>query len=186
MTQQAIVKAGPGLIESKRPLIMKSGIIHWLSMETAAKLEQALATQTAHGFIAIKELGVTINTAEIGDGVLTMAQYEDYLKKKSGMWQCPEGNWHEKRHFSCTCREDKIRDQRRKLEQQEREARDRMTPEQEQRSREMAILSGEQLVLRGILSKSKPVRRSTIIKWIEEGNPMKIDESQLNIIEDIL
>jgi len=186
MTTQAIVKAGQGLIESKRPLIMKSGIIHWLSMETAAKLEQALATQTAHGFISIKELGVTINTAEIGDGVLTMVQYEDYLKKKSGMWQCPEGNWHEKNLRSCSCREDRIRDSRRQLEQQDRAARNTMTPEEAKRSQALAIISGEKLVLRGILPKNKPVRRSTIISWVEEGNPMTIPESELNITEDIL
>lgn len=187
MTQQAIAKVETGIQTGKRPLVMKSGLVHWLTEETAKNLEQSLATQTSHGFIKIRELGVTINTAEIGDGLLTPAQYADLQKKKAGMWQCIEGNWHEKSIRDCTCHTDRIKAQREKERQaQQADEYRALTPEEQEANKERVRKNGEILVLKGILSSKKPVRRSTIIDYQNSGGVLKRPESALNIEEDVL
>ena len=43
MNTQAIATRTPNEIqEGKRPLVMKSGLVHWLSEETATKIERML------------------------------------------------------------------------------------------------------------------------------------------------
>ena len=167
---------------------MKSGLVHWLSEETATKIERMLAEQTAHGFIRINELGITINSAEIGDGVLTMQQYADLQKKKQGLWQCEDGHWHEKRIKECTCRADRLKDERRKTEQQKRAEENRPPTEAERaRSQEKLKRTGEELVLGGTLSHvGRTIRRSTLEEWKEAGKPLAVSEDSLKIDEDVL
>ncbi len=187
MTQQAIAKVETGIQTGKRPLVMKSGLVHWLTEETAKNLEQSLATQTANGFIKIRELGITINTAEIGDGILTPAQYADLQKRKAGMWQCIEGNWHEKSIRDCSCHRDRM-NAAREVERRERQATEYgpLTPEELEANKERTRRTSEELVLKGILPPKKLVRRSTIIDYQNKGGVVKPPESALNIDEDVL
>ena len=189
MTQQALAKKEPNEIqEGKRPLVMKSGLIHWLTEDTAANLENSLAEQQAHGFIKITELGITINTADIGDGILTMVQYQALLKKKQGEWQCEEGTWHTKNQRECTCRADRMKSKRRALDQRKRDEENRpQTPEERKRSQETVKRTGEELVLQGVLPHAgREIRRSTLEDWKEAGKPMAVSEEALKINEDIL
>lgn len=189
MNTQAIAKREPNEIqEGKRPLVMKSGLIHWLSEETAAKLENSLAAQEAHGFIKITELGITINSADIGDGILTMVQYQALLKKKQGEWQCEEGTWHTKSQRECTCRADRIKAARLKKEREQREEENRpQTPEEQERSKEKLKRTGEELVLSGTIPHiGREIRRSTLEEWKEAGKPLAVKEEALKINEDVL
>jgi hypothetical protein len=188
MSEQAITKVKNEVEVTKTPLVMKSGLVHWLSAETAKRLEQSLATQQAHGFIRIQELGITINTAEIGDGILTLEQYASLEKRKAGMWQCVEGNWHEKKIRDCTCHQDRIRDG---LEKQRRERAEKeyapLTPAQAEENKERTKKAGELMVLRGVLShERRTIRRSTLIEFQESGETMKVHESALQIEEDMI
>lgn len=186
---QAIAHRTPNEIqEGKRPLVMKSGLVHWLSEETATKIERMLAEQTAHGFIRINELGITINSAEIGDGVLTIQQYHDLQKKKQGMWQCEEGNWHEKKHRECTCRADRLKSERLREDQQRRQEENRpLTPEEHAANQERLKKAGEIMVLKKVLPHvGRTIRRSTILEWLEQGNQLPYPEEALKIDEDVL
>lgn len=187
MKKQAIATTEQSLQTAKRPLVMKSGLVHWLQEDTAAKIEHMLANQQAHGFIKISELGITINTADIGDGVLTLEKYDELVKRKSGMWQCPEGNWHEKKILNCTCLSDRLADERRKREQAAREQEYAPpTPEQAELNRERTKKTGELLVLRGIITAlGRKVRRSTLNEFEESGEEMKV-KGELIIEEDVL
>lgn len=189
MTQQAIVKKEPNAIEvGKRPLVMKSGLIHWLTPETASKLENSLASQEAHGFVKITELGITINTADIGDGILTMVQYSALLRKKQGDWQCEDSNWHVRTERSCTCKADRLEKARRRVEEERRAQENKpMTEEERKKSILKLKLTGEQMVLRGIIPHiGREIRRSTLEDWKESGEPMVVQESLLKIREDVL
>ena len=189
MTQQAIVKKEPNAIEvGKRPLVMKSGLIHWLTPETASKLENSLANQEAHGFVKITELGITINTADIGDGILTMVQYTALLRKKQGDWQCEDSTWHSKGQRSCTCKADRLEKARRGVEEERRAIQNKpMTEEQKKKSLLKMKLTSEQMVLKGTIPHiGREIRRSTLEEWKESGQPMAVPESLLKIKEDVL
>lgn len=188
MSEQAIAKIETGVQEAKTPLVMKSGLVHWLSAETAKRLEQSLATQQAHGFIRIQELGITINTAEIGDGILTTEQYANLEKKKAGMWQCVEKNWHEKKIRDCTCHQDRIKaDIERQRQQKAAIEYAPLTPDQAEENKERTKKASEKMVLRGILSPDRrTIRRSTLIEFQESGEQMKVTESRLSIDEDMI
>lgn len=186
---QAIAKRDPNEIqEQKRPLVMRSGLVHWLTPKTAENIEKMLASQTAHGFIRINELGITINSADVGDGILTIDQYNDLVRKKQGDWQCEEKNWHTKRERSCTCKEDRMTAARRAADARKREAENKpLTPEQEKRSKEKLKRTGEELVLKGVIPHvGRTIRRSTLEEWKESGNELKVSEGSLKIDEDVL
>lgn len=186
---QAIAKRDPNEIqEQKRPLVMRSGLVHWLTPKTAENIEKVLATQTAHGFIRINELGITINSADVGDGILTIAQYNDLVRKKQGDWQCEDGNWHTKKERSCTCKEDRMTAARREAEARKREEENKpLTPAQEKRRKEKLKRTGEELVLKGIIPHvGRTIRRSTLEEWKESGQPLAVSEESLKIDEDVL
>ncbi len=79
--------------EGKQPIVMKGGLVHWVTPETAERFQNQLQTQTSHTFVRLKDANITINTAEV-EGVYTMAQYDDLCKVKQGMWQCQYQTWH--------------------------------------------------------------------------------------------
>lgn len=89
--------------QGKKPIVMKSGLVHWVSDDIAEKFQQQLQTQTAHTFVRLKEINVTINSAEV-EGVYTMEQYENLSKVKQGMWQCEYRRWHNKGKRECECK----------------------------------------------------------------------------------
>lgn len=103
--------------KDQNPVVMKSGLIHWVSIETANRIQEALGLQNGHSFIKITELGITINSAQI-EGVYTFDQYEDLVKAKQGMWQCEYRKWHGKKE-ECQCRADLWRKHREAVETKE-------------------------------------------------------------------
>lgn len=99
---------------------MKSGLAHVVTENTGVKLQAQLAGQMAHSFIALSELGITINSAEI-DGVYTATQFGDLAKIKQGLWKCEYSKWHKKRE-ECECQKERKRkmyEERKELEWQE-------------------------------------------------------------------
>lgn len=87
--------------EGKNAIVMRNKLVHWVSAETGEKLQQQLVGQQAHSFIKLKELGLTINSADVS-GVYTVQQYEDMQKIEQGMRQCTFGKWHGRRE-ECQC-----------------------------------------------------------------------------------
>lgn len=85
----------------KVPVVMKGGLCHWVSPETCSRIQQALQSQTAHSFMRISELGITVNTAEV-EGVYTPEQYAEMCRIKQGEWRCQSGRWHKKKEV-CDC-----------------------------------------------------------------------------------
>lgn len=86
------------------PVVMKSGIVYWISNATHERLQNQLANQQAHTFVRIAELSITINTAET-EGAYGLDQYEALEKTKQGMWQCRYRKWHERKNL-CACARD--------------------------------------------------------------------------------
>lgn len=166
--------------EEKKIILMKSGLIHWVTGETGDRMSEHLANQTGHSFLRIKELGnITINTAEV-EAVYNHQQYTDLCRVKSGEWQCSYGKWHPKKG-ECQCKADYLRDQaRKKQEAEEREKNKPMTPEEHARNREamtrmneMAALNGDKgNIFRSMYSignkSGRKLRRKTIGEWEKE------------------
>lgn len=172
---------------------MKSGLVHWVLPETWEKFSEHIANQSAHGFIRIRELNVTLNTAEI-EGVYTMSQYEDLEKVRQGMWQCQYRNWHNKGKRECECKKDFYRKQeeiRRKKE--EDEANKPQTPEERERSIAALTLMNEEWALEGNpIGRSmfqignrtgRVIRKATIEQW-EKKNGCKANLAGLSVEKD--
>lgn len=87
--------------EGKQPIVMKSSLVHWVTKETADRIQAQLQNQTAHSFMRIREIDATINTAEV-EGVYTMEQYDDLVKVKQGLMQCAYRRWHDRKE-RCDC-----------------------------------------------------------------------------------
>ena len=87
--------------KDSRPILMKSKLVHWVSIPTAERLQAQLQSQNAHNFVRIAELGITINTAEV-EGVYGIDQYEKLSKINQGMWECQYRAWHQKKE-QCFC-----------------------------------------------------------------------------------
>lgn len=173
--------------EDKRVILMKSGLIHWVTKDTADKMAEHLANQSGHSFLRIKELDVTINTAEV-EAVYNHQQYTDLCRVKSGEWQCSYGKWHLKKG-ECQCKQEWQREQERKRKAKEDEENNRpQTPEERERSREavlkmaeMAALDGSSIFETRFLKgrrEAKAIRLSTIEEW-EKKNGRKPDLSRL-------
>lgn len=181
--------------KDERPIVMKGGLVHWVLPVTWEKISELLATQTAHRFIRISELNITINTAEV-EGTYTMEQYQDLCKVKQGMWQCEYRNWHNKGKRECEC----AREWRQKQAEEERkkkEAEDNRPLTDEERKAnaeafrkmsEKAALDGKpdsifrQAYMKGNRS-GKVIRRSTIAEW-EKEKKQKADTAGLAIDEN--
>lgn len=180
--------------KDERPILMKSGLVHWVTPATWDRISQALATQEAHRFIRIAELNLTINSAEI-EGAYTIEQYQDWCKVKEGQWQCAYRKWHLKKG-ECTCEREWREKERRDREARERAENDRpLTDEERARNAESFRKSNEIMVLdkpdsffrqsfiKGSRSGRK-MRRSTIQEW-EKKNGREANVHGLAIEEDV-
>lgn len=176
--------------EEKWIILMKSGLIHWVSKETGERASEHLANQSGHSFIRIKELNnITINSAEV-EGVYDHAKYTELCRVKSGEWQCSYGKWHMKKG-ECQCKKEWYAEQERKRKAKEDEEANRpMTPEEQERSRnamrkmnEMAALDGSSIFrtrfLKGRQNGLK-IRKVTIAEW-EKKNGREADLTGLAI-----
>lgn len=143
------------LEEAKLPIVMKSGLVHWVLPETWQKVGDALASQGAHGFLKITELaGITINTAEV-EAAYTMDQFMDMEKLQQGMWQCSWKKWHPKKGV-CECREEAYRaEKQRKQDQELAKANLPETPEQYAAGRAAIEKITIGLEAKGIIKKKK-------------------------------
>lgn len=192
MTESTAITA----YEGKRPIVMKSSLVHWVSEETAKKFEDHISRQDAHGFIRIVELGITINTSEI-DGVYTVDQYKDLGRIKQGEWQCAWKRWHGKKEV-CECEKRAKDEAEREAERKSRAKRDEeqnkpLTPEEKAASQESFTRMNEETVLKGSQffrsmyakgnKSGKRIRRSTIERWEKEHGPIPFI-GELEIHED--
>ena len=167
------------------PILMKSGLVHWVAKSTWNNISQILATQTAHGFIRVSELGnITVNTAEM-EGAYTMAQYADICKVKQGMWQCEYKNWHNKGKRECECRKEYYRKKKEEeIARQQAEENKPVSEAERERQREMMTKSNEMWALDGNTfgrsmfqtgnKAGRSIRRSTIKEW-EKNSGKKAD-----------
>lgn len=174
--------------KEEKPVMMKGGLVHWVTPETWTKIDQLLVDQTNHQFIRIKELGITINTAEV-EGTYTIKQYEDYEKVKQGMWQCLYRNWHNKGKKECDCKADFYKRQRQAEEEKEREEMMRpLTPEEEERSRKALRRVKEFMVLNGTFGQKpgEAIRRSTIVEWEQETGKTFDNKNGIIVEEDVI
>lgn len=168
------------MISDERPILMKSGLVHWVKIKTWEKISNVLADQQGHQFISIAELGgIVINSAQI-EGAYTIDQYQDHCRVKEGQWQCAYRVWHPKKG-ECQCKQDFYRKQREE-EAKRKEAEDNkpLTPEEQERNRDAFRRMSEKAALDGqpgnifrtsysIGNKSgKSIRRSTIKEWEKE------------------
>lgn len=175
------------IYEGKKVVLMKSGIVHWVTDETGTKLQDHLGNQTSHTFIRMAELGITINTAEM-EGVYTQKEYEKICRVKGGEWQCAWGKWHPKKG-ECKCKQE-ADEERRRIQKQERDAAENrpLTEEEKEAKRESLLKMGEMAALNRLSfamiryrkgnRDGNKIRRSTIVEW-EEKNGRTADLSDL-------
>jgi hypothetical protein len=152
-------------------LLMRSGMIHWVSKETGERAAEVIAAQNAHQFLRIKELGgIAVNTADM-EGAYTHKQYEDLSRVKGGEWQCAYGAWHKKRG-DCQCKQEYHRDiERRRLQVQEDLANKPLTESERAEVAQAILRTNERMALGGLMfarekfMKEPGIRRSTIKEW---------------------
>ena len=182
------------MIPDELPILMKTGLVHWLKIERWEKLAEILATQQGHQFIRIPELGnKVLNTAEIAE-TLTISQYEDYCRVKEGQFQCAYRVWHP-RKGECQCKTEYFRKQREAEKKQRDDQNNKpQTPEEQEASRIAFLLGDERAALNGHKDSiwrqryvkgsrsGKMMRRSTITAW-EKETGRTADVSDLAIEE---
>lgn len=134
--------------EDQLPLVMKSQIVHWLSIATAERIQKQLQSQSSHTFITITELSITINSAEI-EGMYTLEQYESLVNTKQGKYQCAYRTWHEKRAV-CECGKEIMAKRHAAAQKKEMEFHPR-TPEQQEHISKTLKSIGDELRRRGVL-----------------------------------
>lgn len=164
-------EAATALAKAQKAILMKSGLVQWVDLETGARVENHLATQQGHSFIRLKEYDLTINTAEI-EGVYTPEQYADIQKAKNGYWQCEYKRWHFKRE-KCECaieirREEAQRKQDKEIAEMNREK----TPEERERSLNQMRKTREFMYIKGTFGGGGEVRESTLKEWEAENGPV--------------
>ena len=89
------------LTKPQKVILIRGGIEIWLDADKAAIIEQQLVTQSTHNFIRLKDLGQTVNTADIV-GIFTPDAIEGKVRRRAEQWQCAKGKWHAKNE-SCDC-----------------------------------------------------------------------------------
>lgn len=150
----------------KHVILMKSSLTLLVEASTADTIAAALGSQSGHTFFRIKELGETINSAEI-EGIYSPSKYEELLKMKGGEYKCAFERWHKKREI-CTCkfdlakeREDKLKEIRRKAESAA------ITPAQRAEASRIAKKMRIEMEASGVLSpSSRPVlKRSKLNEY---------------------
>lgn len=138
-----------GIEEAKKCILMKSGLAFWVKVDTAEKLERATTEPGfQHQFVQITEIGQTINTSQI-EGFYTRETYTEIQRMKEGERKCAWGNWH-KRKEECQCEAEmrkKAREEADRRRQQEEYK--PLTPEEQERSREMMRYMNEEAALKG-------------------------------------
>lgn len=167
----------------ERAIVMKSGVIMWVSKETGERIDDHLEKQSGHTFVRIRELGQTINTAQV-EGVYTQETYADYVKVKKGMWQCEFREWHDRKDI-CKCRQERARVSAQRMRDAEYD--EELTPEQEATRKELVKKHREKLIINGTLMRqrgSTPVRRSTIVEYQQEHPNDRINLEGVQVIED--
>lgn len=165
MTQELQIR------KDQQPVLMKSLLIHWVSIDTAERLQEALSRQNGHTFVKVSELGITINTAQI-EGVYTLDQYADIVKIKQGMWQCEYKKWHERNH-KCECKAEMWRQQEKALKEAREIAENReLSPEEFARMRQKMNELTEEFKQKGIIPDRNPISRGTCIKCPNRLPPM--------------
>ena len=138
--------------EQHLPIVMKSGLVHWVTEATHLRFQEATNAQKAHSLIRIAELGISINTAEM-EGAYTMEQYDDLAKIKQGMWQCLYKKWHKKKG-ECECQVDFYKQQKRIAEELEDMKNNRIdTPEERAKKQKAWREIGEELKAKGVIKK---------------------------------
>lgn len=148
--------------EGKQPIVMKGGLVHWVTADTGTKIQDVLRNQQSHSFMKINELGIVINTAEV-EGVYTMSEYEDICKIKQGMWQCEYRNWHNKGKKECNCKKEAWDRARKAKEVAARKENEReLTPEEREHNIKKVREIGESLGF-GKFAKTMPNNRTCII-----------------------
>jgi len=166
------------MIELKKyPIMMKTGLIHWVAKEVHDKAQDILANQSGHQFIKIKELDITINTANI-EGVYNDQQFEEYKMIKQGMWQCEYKEWHTKGKRTCYCKEESLKKMRQAMRSEEMET-SPLTHEEQERASELMKENKEILILRGVFNGE--VRKETRDRFIQQ-NPNETINPKATII----
>lgn len=168
-------------------VVMRTGLTHWVATETGERIRGLLAQQNGHQFIAITELGITINTADVSE-VCGLEQYDDLMKIKEGMRQCAFRKWHARKE-ECRCKQDWEKDQFEKKRAAERAESNRpLTPEEKQK--QQAILAANRKILedRGVLADSKrtgyTLKRSALDAYKRtHGNDYRVPPGT-EVIED--
>lgn len=159
--------------EGKWFILMKSGMVHFVSEETGRRMSNHLAQQSGHTFVKVKELNdISFNTAEM-EGVYDHPQYVDLCRVKSGEWQCAYGRWHNKKG-ECRCKESIYMEEKRKKEKEKEEEENKsLTPEERKSNaekirklNEMAALNGNE-IFRSLFyeGRGREMRKSTIEEW---------------------
>lgn len=179
--------------EEKWIILMKSGLIHWVTKETGERASEHLANQSGHSFIRIKELNnITINSAEV-EGVYDHAKYAELCRVKSGEWQCSYGKWHLKKG-ECQCKKEwQAEEERKRRKKEEEENSKPVSPEEQEKSRkamsmmsETSALDGSQM-FRSMYSKGnsrgRKISKEAIAEW-EKKNGRKADLAGLAIEEE--
>lgn len=171
MNTMAPEKVQTALANPEKAIVMKSGSVQWVTLETAERVESHLASQQGHSFIRLKDYDLTINSAEI-EGVYTPEQYADIQKAKNGYWQCENKRWHFKRE-KCECATE-IRAERMRKEQEKRDAENNreQTPEERARMQEGLKKMKELMYIKGTFGGVGEVRESTLKEWERENGPV--------------
>lgn len=79
---------------------MRSGVEIWIEEDKAERLQDVLEKITESKFIRFEKQ--TFNTADVV-GVFLAGTMSDTTRRKNGMWQCQNGNWHDKGERDCSC-----------------------------------------------------------------------------------
>lgn len=166
--------------EAKKAIVMKSGLVLWVRIQTAEKIERAMTEPDfQHCFVKIEELGETINTAQV-EGVYSPAAYEELMRMKQGEIKCRWGNFHKKKDIDkCDCEAEARREKRRK-DEDARRAREYapVKPEDRAKYRDSLLYTMEEGALSGMSvcrsmfvvgnKKNRMIRRSSVERWEKE------------------
>lgn len=173
------------------PVLMRSGLVHWVKTDTHTKLRAVLTNQNGHSFVNLSELNITINTADIS-AVCTVDEYQDLMKIKEGMRKCAYRKWHGKKE-ECQCEKDALDRARTARAQAERDADNKpLTPEERERNQENFRTMNEMAAINGLPGSifrsgfaignrsGRELRKSTIAAW-EQKNGRKANLDGLAI-----
>lgn len=140
--------------KNQMPVMMKSGLVHWVTLQTSERIQKQLQTQSGHTFMTISELSITINTAEI-EGVYTLEQYESLINTKQGRYQCAYQKWHEKKAL-CECGKEIMAKRHAEAQKKEMQYHNR-TPEEQAIVSDTLRSIGDELRRQGVLPEKQKI-----------------------------